>query len=57
VFDGNGKYEAQWKNLRRPCGLHMPYGDQPICYIGEVGPPAAVSRDIPNRAAGQYCRP
>jgi hypothetical protein len=26
----------------------MPYGHQPICYIGEVGPAAAVSRDIPN---------
>ena len=48
VFDGNGKYETQWKNLHRPCGLYMPYGHQPICYIGEVGPSAAVSRDIPN---------
>ena len=48
VFDGNGVYETQWKNLHRPCGLYMPYGHQPICYIGEVGPAAAVSRDIPN---------
>src|SRR6516225_6022891 len=48
VFDGNGRYETQWKNLHRPCGLYMPYGHQPICYIGEVGPAAAVSRDIPN---------
>ena len=24
VFDGNGKYEAQWNNLHRPCGLYMP---------------------------------
>ena len=31
VFDGNGKYETQWKNLHRPCGLYMPYGHQPIC--------------------------
>ena len=21
VFDGAGKYEAQWNNLHRPCGL------------------------------------
>src|ERR1051325_9738915 len=21
VFDGNGKYETQWNNLHRPCGL------------------------------------
>ena len=48
VFDGNGRYETQWKNLHRPCGLYMPHGHQPICYIGEVGPAAAVSRDIPN---------
>ena len=22
VFDGNGKYETQWNNLHRPCGLY-----------------------------------
>ncbi len=36
VFDGNGKYEAQWNNLHRPCGLYMHYGHKPICYIGEL---------------------
>ena len=36
VFDGNGKYETQWNNLHRPCGLYMPYAHQPICYIGEL---------------------
>jgi DNA-binding beta-propeller fold protein YncE len=36
VFDGNGKYETQWNNLHRPCGLCMPYGHKPICYIGEL---------------------
>src|SRR3984893_8762758 len=45
VFDGNGKYETQWKNLHRPCGLYMPYGHKPTFYVGEVGPAAAVSRD------------
>src|SRR3954452_20403783 len=48
VFDGNGKFETQWQNLHRPCGLCMPYGHNPIFYVGEVGPAAAVSRDIPN---------
>jgi len=28
-------------------GFGMPYGHQPIFYVGEVGPAAAVSRDIP----------
>jgi hypothetical protein len=48
VFDGNGKFETQWQNLHRPCGLCMPYGRKPIFYVGEVAPAAAVSRDIPN---------
>ena len=36
VFDGNGKYETQWNNLHRPCGLYMPYTHNPVCYIGEL---------------------
>jgi len=36
VFDGNGKYEAQWNNLHRPCGLYMAYTHNPACYIGEL---------------------
>jgi NHL repeat len=30
VFDGNGKYETQWNNLHRPCGLFMPPGKCPV---------------------------
>ena len=48
VFDGNGKYETQWNNLHRPCGIFMPSGKCPICYIGELGPVQRVSRDSPN---------
>ena len=48
VFDGNGKYEAQWNNLHRPCGLYMPHGRHPVCYIGELGPGMAVNRNSPN---------
>jgi hypothetical protein len=44
VFDGNGKYETQWNNLHRPCGLYMPYTHHPVCYIGELGPASAVNR-------------
>jgi DNA-binding beta-propeller fold protein YncE len=36
VFDGNGRYETQWNNLHRPCGLYMPYSHKPVCYIGEL---------------------
>jgi DNA-binding beta-propeller fold protein YncE len=48
VFDGNGKYETQWNNLHRPCGLFMGSGRQPLCYIGELGPAMAVNRHVPN---------
>jgi hypothetical protein len=48
VFDGNGKYEAQWNNLHRPCGLFMPPGKCPVCYIGELGSVASVNRNLPN---------
>ncbi|MBN8905679.1 MAG: hypothetical protein J0H99_03440, partial [Rhodospirillales bacterium] len=48
VFDGNGKYETQWNNLHRPCGLFMPAGKCPVCYIGELGPAQPVNRDVPN---------
>ncbi len=48
VFDGQGKYETQWNNLHRPCGLYMPYSRQPLCYIGELGPTMAVNRAAPN---------
>lgn len=44
VFDGNGRYETQWNNLHRPCGLYMPRGKCPVCYIGELGPGMPVNR-------------
>src|SRR5262249_26954500 len=48
VFDGNGKYETQWNNLHRPCGLFMPPGKGAVCYIGERGAVQPVSRNVPN---------
>ncbi len=48
VFDGNGRYETQWNNLHRPCGLFMPRGTCPHCYVGELGPVMRVNRDAPN---------
>ena len=38
VFDSEGKYEGQWNNLHRPCGLFMGRGPNAPCYIGELGP-------------------
>jgi DNA-binding beta-propeller fold protein YncE len=48
VFDGNGRYETEWRNLHRPNGLHMPHGKCPICYVGEIGPYYDFSRGAPN---------
>jgi DNA-binding beta-propeller fold protein YncE len=47
VFDGKGKYQSQWNNLHRPCGLCMTQGRNPIAYIGESGPGMAVNAKSP----------
>jgi len=43
VFDGNGKYEAQWNNMHRPCGLYCCGGHNPRFLIGELGPIGSTS--------------
>ena len=48
VFDGNGKYESQWNNMHRPCGLYVEPRRHPVCYIGELGPTMPVNRQVPN---------
>jgi hypothetical protein len=48
VFDGNGRYETQWVNMHRPCGLYCCRGTRPQFIIGELGPAMAVNRNHPN---------
>ena len=50
VFDGNGKYQAQWNNLMRPCGLFVAHGSSPMAVVGELGPETAatLTKDVPN---------
>ncbi|MGE0713922.1 MAG: peptidyl-alpha-hydroxyglycine alpha-amidating lyase family protein [Alphaproteobacteria bacterium] len=48
VFDGEGRYEAQWNNLHRPCGLFLCPGHGGLCVIGELGPGMPVNRAVPN---------
>src|SRR5262245_11052813 len=50
VFDGKGKYQGQWNNLARPCGLFVARGKNPLAFIGELGPETAatLTRDVPN---------
>jgi DNA-binding beta-propeller fold protein YncE len=48
VFDGNGRYEAQWNNLHRPCGLYCWHGKRPTFIVGELGPGMPVNLKVPN---------
>jgi DNA-binding beta-propeller fold protein YncE len=36
VFDANGKFETQWVNMARPCGLYIDQAAD-IAYVGELG--------------------
>jgi DNA-binding beta-propeller fold protein YncE len=49
VFDPNGKFETQWVNMARPCGLHL---DQKsgLAYVGELG--AAIGPNAQGRKLG-----
>ena len=49
VFDGNGRYETQWNNMHRPCGLYCCRGKKQLQFIiGELGPSMPVNRNVPN---------
>ncbi len=48
VFDGNGKYEMQWLNLHRPCGLYCCQRKKLEFFVGELGPAMPVNRNVPN---------
>ncbi len=47
VFGGTGKFETQWNNMHRPCGLCMTKGRNPIAIIGESGPGLAINAKVP----------
>ena len=40
VFDSKGRFQTQWVNLARPCGMYIDQTKE-ICYVGELG--AAIS--------------
>ena len=48
VFDGEGRFEAQWNDLHRPCAMHMDYCSCPICHLVEMGAPMTINRDFKN---------
>ncbi len=48
IFDGQGRYQGQWNNLHRPCGLFADRRDGDHFYIGELGAGMAVNAETPN---------
>jgi hypothetical protein len=46
VFDGNGRFEAQWHGVHRPSGLFQTADS--LCYVGEAGPTYEFNREAPN---------
>lgn len=53
IFDQNGRFQSQWNNLFRPCGLYIDGRDAAgeRVYIGELGPSLPVTQGIPNMGA------
>jgi hypothetical protein len=37
VFDRNGKYETQWNDMARPCGMFIDTSGEQRVYVGELG--------------------
>ena len=48
IFDGNGKYQAQWHNVHRPNGLGFTECGCRRFYVGENGPALKVNHNWPN---------
>jgi DNA-binding beta-propeller fold protein YncE len=50
IFDGEGRYLAQWSNLHRPCGLHIDRAAG-LAYVGELPSHLPVNAEVPNIGA------
>jgi DNA-binding beta-propeller fold protein YncE len=48
VFDGDGKLEAQWRDLHRPCALCMGGAHDGLFYVGHLGTTMAFTAAYPN---------
>lgn len=48
VFNRDGKFETQWVNMHRPCGLFINSREGDRCYIGELGSGMPVNSTHPN---------
>ena len=48
IFDADGVWLDQWHDLHRPCGLAIADLDEPVFYVGELGPVLASNANTPN---------
>jgi DNA-binding beta-propeller fold protein YncE len=48
VFNGDGKFETQWHSLHRPCALCKTNDNNPLFYVGELGPSLGANITFPN---------
>jgi len=48
VFNGDGKFETQWHSLHRPCALCKTNDNNPLFYVGELGPSLGGNITFPN---------
>lgn len=46
IFDARGKFQHQWNNLHRTCGLYI--SPQQLVYVGELDTALKINKDIPN---------
>lgn len=47
IFDGEGRYQGQWNNLHRPCGLFADRAND-LYFVGELGSGMPVNAKTPN---------
>jgi DNA-binding beta-propeller fold protein YncE len=51
IFDSRGRYQGQWNNLHRPCGLFIDRRQGDLAYVGELPTHLAVNAEVPNLGA------
>ena len=46
IFDSDGNFETQWKNMHRPCAIYV--SDDQHVFVGDLGAGMNVNRNMPN---------
>jgi DNA-binding beta-propeller fold protein YncE len=51
IFDSEGRYQDQWSNVHRPCGLYADRRQGDALYVGELPSALAVNAEVPDIGA------